>query len=215
MQIPFLKDLMRSDSIHLANNIGIDNLKPLSTFLGKVGDPEMDGFGLKEFKRRQDLHRQAEIAAMKDVPEFIRKARQVYGYDNFINDAGGSLCELEDQDVINCLAENTLILYIKATATDEKELIDRAEASPKPMYYQSSFLDEQLAIYMQDKGLEYVALVNPDDFVRWVFPRLFYDRIPRYAAIAEDYGYTISTDDISTVRNEDDFLALVTSVLDK
>ncbi|MBT7951594.1 MAG: ATPase [Gammaproteobacteria bacterium] len=215
MQIPFLKDLMRSDSIHLANNIGIDNLKPLSTFLGKVGDPEMDGFGLKEFKRRQDLHRQAEIAAMKDVPEFIRKARQVYGYDNFINDAGGSLCELEDQDVINCLAENTLILYIKATATDEKELIDRAEASPKPMYYKSSFLDEQLAIYMQDKGLEYVALVNPDDFVRWVFPRLFYDRIPRYEAIAKDYGYTISTDDISVVRNEDDFLALVTSVLDK
>jgi hypothetical protein len=215
MQIPFLKDLMRSDSIHLANNIGIDNLKPLSTFLGKVGDPEIDGFGLKEFKRRQDLHRQAEIAAMKDVPEFIHKARQVYGYDNFINDAGGSLCELEDQDVINCLAENTLILYIKATATDEKELINRAEASPKPMYYQSSFLDEQLAKYMQDKGLEYVALVNPDDFVRWVFPRLFYDRIPRYEAIAKDYGYTISTDDISAVRNEDDFLALVTSVLDK
>ena len=215
MQIPFLKDLMRSDSIHLANNIGIDNLKPLSTFLGKVGDPEMDGFGLKEFKRRQDLHRQAEIAAMKDVPEFIHKARQVYGYDNFINDAGGSLCELDDQDVINCLAENTLILYIKATATDEKELIDRAEASPKPMYYQSSFLDEQLAIYMQDKGLEYVALVNPDDFVRWVFPILFYDRIPRYEAIAKDYGYTISTDDISAVQNEDDFLALVTSVLDK
>ena len=215
MQIPFLKDLMRSDSIHLANNIGIDNLKPLSTFLGKVGDPEMDGFGLKEFKRRQDLHRQAEIAAMKDVPEFIHKARQVYGYDNFINDAGGSLCELDDQDVINCLAENTLILYIKATATDEKALIDRAEASPKPMYYQSSFLDEQLAIYMQDKGLEYVALVNPDDFVRWVFPILFYDRIPRYEAIAKDYGYTISTDDISAVQNEDDFLALVTSVLDK
>jgi shikimate kinase len=215
MQIPFLKDLMRSDSIHLANNIGIDNLTPLSTFLGKVGDPEKGGFGLKEFKRRQNLHRQAEIAAMKDVPEFIHKARQVYGYDNFINDAGGSLCELEDQDVINCLAENTLILYIKATATDEKKLIERAEASPKPMYYQSSFLDEQLEEYMQKRGLEYVALVNPDDFVRWVFPRLFYDRIPRYETIAKDYGYTISTDDISAVQNEDDFLTLVASVLDK
>ncbi len=180
MQIPFLKDLMRSDSIHLANNIGIDNLKPVSTFLGKVGNPELGGLGLKEFKRRQELHRQAEIAAMMDTPEFICKARQVYGYDHFINDAGGSLCELEDQAVIDCLAEHTLILYIKATATDEKELIRRAEETPKPMYYQEVFLDEQLAIFMQEKGLDYVALVNPDDFVRWVFPRLFYARIPRY-----------------------------------
>ncbi len=215
MQIPFLKDLMRSDSIHLANNIGIDNLKPLSTFLGKVGDPELDGFSLKEFKRRQELHRRAEIAAMKDVPEFIRKARQVYGYDNFINDAGGSLCELEDQEVLDCLAENTLILYIQASATNEKELIQRAEASPKPMYYQSTFLDEQLSAYMQERELDYVALVNPDDFVRWVFPRLFYDRIPRYEAIAKDYGYTITTDEISAVQNEEDFLSLVNSVLEK
>ena len=99
MQIPFLRELLRSDSIHLANNIGIDNLTPLSTFLGKVGDPELGGVGLKEFKRRQHLHREAEIATMKDVPEFIRKAREVYAYDNFINDAGGSLCELEDREV--------------------------------------------------------------------------------------------------------------------
>ena len=74
MQIPFLRDLLRSDSIHLANNIGIDNLAPVSSFLGKVGDPELGGFGLKEFKRRQELHRQAEIAAMGDVPEFIQGA---------------------------------------------------------------------------------------------------------------------------------------------
>jgi hypothetical protein len=215
MQIPFLKDLMRSDSIHLANNIGIENLKPLSTFLGKVGDPELNGLGLEEFKRRQDLHRQAEIAAMKDVPEFIRKARQVYGYDNFINDAGGSLCELECPDVLDCLAENTLILYIQASAADEKELIQRAEASPKPMYYQASFLDEQLGAYMREKNFDYVALVDPDEFVRWVFPRLFYDRIPRYEMIAKEYAYTITTDEVSAVQNEQDFLTLVASALDK
>lgn len=215
MQIPFLKELLRSDSIHLANNIGIDNLKPLSTFLGKVGDPEQGGFSLKEFKRRQALHRKAEIAAMKDVPEFIHKAHQVYGYDHFINDAGGSLCELEDREVIGCLAEHTLILYIQATATDEKELIRRAEKTPKPMYYQESFLDEQLAIFMRQQGLDYVAMVNPDDFVRWVFPRLFYTRIPRYEAIAKEFGYTVTTTAISAVQNEQDFLAMVAGVLDK
>ena len=214
MQIPFLKDLLRSDSIHLANNIAIDNLTPVSTFLGKVGDPERDGFSLKEFKRRQELHRQAEIASMKDVPEFVRKARDVYGYDNFINDAGGSLCELDDEDVINCLAENTLIIYIRASEEDEKQLIQRAEDSPKPMYYRSAFLDQQLAAYMNERELEFVALVDPDDFVRWVFPRLFYDRIPRYEEIAKNYGYTITTDDVARVQNQEDFLALVHKALD-
>ena len=214
MQIPFLRELLRSDSIHLANNIGIDNLTPLSTFLGKVGDPELGGVGLKEFKRRQDLHRQAEIATMKDVPEFIRKAREVYAYDHFINDAGGSLCELEDREVLECLAEHTLVLYIKATESDEKELIKRAEASPKPMYYQESFLDEQLAVYMHERELDYVATIDPDDFVRWVFPRLFYARIPRYEAIADEFGYTVSTTDIARIESEEDFLSLISSVLE-
>lgn len=214
MQIPFLRDLLRSDSIHLANNIGIDNLSPLSTFLGKVGDPELGGVGLKEFRRRQELHRKAEIAAMNDVPEFINKARQVYGYDNFINDAGGSLCELEDPEVLECLAENTLIVYIKASESDEKELIERAETSPKPMYYQPEFLDKQLQIFMQERELEYVATIDPDEFVRWVFPRLFYARIPRYESIATEFGYTVSANAIANIRNEADFISMLTDVLE-
>jgi hypothetical protein len=214
MQIPFLRDLLRSDSIHLANNIDIDNLTPVSSFLGKVGDPELGGFGLKEFKRRQELHRQAEIASMQDVPEFIQKAHQVYGYDNFINDAGGSLCELNSRDVIECLAEHTLILYIKASETDEAELIQRAELQPKPMYYQETFLEEYLGLFMKEKGLEYVATVNPDEFVRWVFPHLFYARLPRYEEIAEEFGYSVNANDIAEIKNEDDFLAMVTAIID-
>jgi shikimate kinase len=214
MQIPFLRDLLRSDSIHLANNIGIDNLAPVSSFLGKVGDPELGGFGLKEFKRRQELHRLAEIAAMGDVPEFIRKAHQVYGYDNFINDAGGSLCELNSREVIESLAEHTLILYIKASKSDETKLIQRAEHKPKPMYYQEAFLEKYLALFMQDRGLEYVATVNPDEFVRWVFPHLFYARIPRYEAIAEEFGYSVNANDIAEIKNEEDFLTMIAATID-
>ena len=140
MHIPFIKDLMRSDSINIRNNLTVDNLNPVSTFLGKLGDPEEEGLGLVEFKRRQELHRQAEISAMKDVPEFIHKAHHVYGYDHFINDAGGSLCELDDSGALDALSENTLILYIKASKSDEQELIKRAENSPKPLYYRESFL---------------------------------------------------------------------------
>ncbi len=215
MHIPLLKDLMRTDSLQLRNNITVDNLNPVSTFLGKLGNPEEGGLGLTEFKHRQELHRQAEIATMKDVPKFIDKAHQVYGYDHFINDAGGSLCELDDAEVLSALSENTLILYIKASKTDEQELIKRAESLPKPLYYREDFLDEQLEAYMSEKNLEYVALIDPDDFVRWVFPRLLYSRIPRYEAIADQYGYTITTEEVASLQDENDFLQLIANVLER
>jgi len=215
MNIPLLKDLMRSDSLHIRNNITVDNLNPVSTFLGKLGNPEAGGLGLTEFKRRQELHRQAEIATMKDVPEFIQKAHHVYGYDHFINDAGGSLCELDDPEVLKALSDNTLVLYIKASKHDEKELIKRAECSPKPLYYRESFLDEELAAYMSEKHLDYIALIDPDDFVRWVFPHLFYSRIPRYEAIAEQYGYTITTEEVAALQDENDFLQYIANVLER
>ncbi len=214
MQIPFLQELLRSDSIHIANNLSIDNLKPLSSYLGKLGNPGLGGIGLGEFKHRQALHREAEVAAMNDVAKFIQKAYKIYGYDHFINDASGSLCELDDEQVISRLAEHTLIIYIKATEENEKALIERAESDPKPLYYRETFLDEQLAEYLKLNCLEYAALINPDDFVRWVFPRLFYSRIPRYEAIANNHGYTVSTKDIESVRNEKDFIRVISRVLD-
>ena len=209
MQIPFLRDLLRSDSIFIQNNISVNNLQPVSTFLGKLGDPEKDGLPLDEFKHRQELHRQAEIATMRDVPAFIKKAQELYDYKHFINDAGGSVCELDDEETLEILAEHTLILYIKATEKNEKSLIQRAESDPKPLYYREAFLDEQLDVYMKENNLEYVAMIDPNEFVRWIFSKLFYSRIPRYDAIAEKYGYTITTDELSQVTNKEELMALI------
>ena len=209
MQVPFLRDLLRSDSIYILNNITVDNLNPVSSFLGKLGNPEKGGLAIDEFKRRQALHHEAEIAAMRDVPDFIKKARQLYGYKHFINDAGGSVCELDNESVLELLAEHTLFVYIRATEQDEHELIKRAERAPKPLYYREAFLSEQLDIYLQEHQLPYVALVDPDDFVRWIFPRLFNSRLPRYQAIADKYGYTISTEQLAKVSSEGDFIQLL------
>ena len=151
---------------------------------------------------------------MKDVPEFIRKAQEIYGYNHFVNDVGGSLCELEDDSVIDLLAEHTLILYIKVTTKDEEDtLIHRAQSDPKPLYYRPAFLAENLPIYMAEKGLEFVAQVRPNDFTRWVFPRLFHSRVPRYEAIAGPHGYTVTSQEVAQVKNEADFLALVETAI--
>ncbi len=214
MQVPFLRDLLRSDSIYISNNITVDNLSAVLTYLGKLGDPARGGLPLAEFKHRQRQYRDAEVAAMLDIPEFITKARNIYGYQNFINDSAGSLCELDDPMVLKVLAEHTLILYIEATEENGRELLRRAEADPKPLYYREEFLDAQLAGYMRERGIDRIDDIAPDHFVLWMFPRLFQARIPRYEAIAREYGYTIRADVIAGVRGEEDFLRCVESVLE-
>lgn len=213
MEVPFLRDLLRSDSIYIGSNITVDNLTPVSTFLGKLGDPARGGLSLSQFKRRQALHRQAEIAAMLDVPDFIRKVDEIYGYQRFINDAGGSVCELDAPDVLETLAAHTVILYIKATPEQETLLIDRARKQPKPLYYREAFLDEKLAEFMALQGLTSSEQVPPDAFVTWVFPELFRARLPRYQAIADRYGYTVSADQAMQVRDEVDFIDLVAQAM--
>lgn len=213
MQVPFLRELLLSDSIYFSNNITVDNLAPLSTFLGMVGDPDHGGLNLSEFKRRQSLHLEAEISAMRDVEQFIEKARSIYGYDHFLNDASGSFCEIDDNSVIESIAANTLVVYIKTNAEDENFLIQRAAEHPKPLYYREPFFDQQLANYYAEKNLEYTAQIDPADFVRWVYPHLFHARLPRYQAIADQHGYVISARDAFEVSSADEFLALIGDTL--
>jgi GTPase SAR1 family protein len=213
MQVPFLKQLLRNDWISIRNNIKVDDLGPVLSFVGKLGNPELGGVELEDFIERQALYRQAEINTMQDVPEFIWKSQEIYGYSHFVNDVGGSLCELDEPGVIELLAEHTVILYIQVTnEAEENKLIERAVSAPKPLYYRPEFLQEHLAEFLAENGLEYAAEMDPDDFGRWVFPRLFHSRIPRYEEIAQQ-GYTVTSEEVAQVANEKDFLDLMETVI--
>jgi hypothetical protein len=214
MKIDFLRDLLRSDSIYIASNITVHNLEPVATFLGKIGRTDRGGLPVTEFKKRQKLHRDAEIGAMRDVESFIVKAQEIYGYDHFINDAGGSLVELEDERTIQTLADNTLILYLKPDPQVERALVQRAIDDPKPLYYQESFLDAKLAEYLSEAELETPEQIVPDDFVRWIFPALVAHRRPRYEALAAKHGYTLNARLAEAIGGEQDFLECVASALD-
>ncbi len=214
MQVPFLKELLRNAWISIKNNIKIHDLGPVLSYVGKLGNPELGGVELEDFIQRQACYRKAEIAAMHDVPQFIKKAQDIYGYQHFVNDVGGSLCELDDAQVIDTLVKNTLILYIQVTNKEEENtLIERAQSAPKPLYYRAEFLQQQLEIYLQENKLQYAAQMVPDDFTRWVFPRLFHSRIPRYEAIAKPHGYTVTSQEVSQVRDQKDFLQLLENAI--
>ncbi len=209
IKIPFLKDLLRNDWIYIKNNIRVNDLGPVLSFVGKLGNPELGGVELGEFVERQEIYRQAEIDAMHDLPHFIEKARKIYGYPHFVNDVGGSLCELDEPGVVETLAENTLILYIQVTnQSQEQILIERAVSDPKPLYYRSEFLQQHLQLYFAETGLEYAAQIDPDEFACWVFPKLFHSRLPRYDEIAKQ-GYTVTSEEVDQVHSETDFLELL------
>ena len=215
MQVPFLNQLLRNDWIYIRNNIKVHDLGPVLSFVGKLGNPELGGVELDDFVKRQAMYREAEIATMYDVPGFINKAQSIYGYDHFVNDVGGSLCELDEPGVIETLTQHTLMLYIQVTNKEEEAtLLARAQSAPKPLYYRAEFLQEQLADYLKDNNYQYAAEIDPDEFTRWVFPRLFHSRIPRYEEIAKQ-GYTVTSEEVSNVKNENDFLQLLEKAIER
>jgi hypothetical protein len=213
MRNPFLRQLLRSDSIYIASNITFANLAPLSTYLGKPGDPTSGGIPFEEYVRRQRQHREAEIAALRDTPLFIDKARDIYGYSHFMCDTGGSLCEVvnpdnRDDPVLTALARNVLLVHIRGTEAHSDELALRFEKAPKPMYYPESFLRQVWADYLAETGSAADA-VDPDAFIVWGFRRLLAHRIPRYNAIGEHWGVTVEAAEIEALRTPGDFDALI------
>ena len=86
MKVPFLRDLLRSNSIYIGSNISVDDLKPMSSYLGKPGDPAKGGLEWDEYTRRQDEFQQAEVAALNDTGYFIERAERLYQYPHFVCD---------------------------------------------------------------------------------------------------------------------------------
>jgi hypothetical protein len=220
MKVPFLRDLLRSDSIYIRSNITFDNLAPLSTYLGKPGNPAKGGISFAEYKRRQAQHRDAEIRALLDVPEFISRAQDIYGYDHFVCDSGGSLCEVVNPDdqndpVLTALGNSTLLLYIEGTPEHARTLVERFRKYPKPMYYQPAFLEAKWREYKDLNKIRNDDDVDPDGFAVWGFEQLLHHRIPLYEAIARNFGYGIRMRDVPTVSTEAGFVGLASKAIDK
>ena len=150
---------------------------------------------------------------MKDVVRFLDMAKKIYGYDHFINDAGGSICEI-DEDISRTLSEHTVILYLKANKDMEEKIIERAKKNPKPMYFNETFLDSELKNYLIKNKINDPNEINPDDFSRWVFPQLIKYRKPIYEKFSNKYGYTIDANEASKVSNEKELIELISSALD-
>jgi hypothetical protein len=218
MKVPFLRDLLLTDSIYIGSNISFENLAPVAAYLGKPGNPDLGGLSMDEYRRRQDQFRHAEISALLDTEYFIDRAERLYGYPHFICDTGGSICEWVDPEdpedaLLKDLSTQTLMVWIKGDAAHTTELIRRFDKAPKPMSYQPEFLARVWAQYLQENGLT-EAQVDPDAFIRWTYAQALAHRQPRYEAMARNWGITVTADQISMVRDASDFDDLIAETLE-
>jgi hypothetical protein len=218
MKVPLLRELLMTDSVYIASNITFNNLAPLSTYLGKPGDAARGGVAFEEYQRRQAQHAAAEVAAMLDAPRFIERAEDIYGYRNFVCDTSGSICEVVNAEnpndpVMQALAANMLLVWIKGSDAHKAELARRFDRAPKPMYYRPEFLAELWAEYLAREGKP-ADQVDPDAFLRFGYARLLDHRQPRYAAMAR-WGVTLTAEEVSAVRSPADFDDLIAAALDR
>ena len=218
MKNPYLRDLLRSDSIYIGSNLSFHNLTPLSTWLGKPGDPAKGGIPFEEYLERQRRHREAEIASMLDAAPFIERAKDLYRYGHFICDTSGSVCEVvepenQNDPVLNALYQTMLPVYIRAETSHEDALKARFDVAPKPMYYQEAFLTRVWEEYLAETGVAPDA-VDPDAFIRHGFAKLIEHRRPRYQAIADKWGVTVEAEEIAAVATEADFVDLVSKAVE-
>lgn len=212
MKVPFLRDLLMSDSIYIGSNITFNNLAPLSSYLGKPGSLDLGGLDFSEYMRRQDQHQIAESAALLDTKHFIVRARELYGYNNFVCDTGGSICEIvnpsDPQDpILKSLFENTLIVWIKGSDVHTSELVRRFDQAPKPMFYKPEFLVTLWSDYMTQNRVE-EKNIDPDAFVRWAYSRALARRQPLYKAMSK-WGISVAAADISQLQSNQDFIDLI------
>ena len=217
MKNVFLRDLLLSDSIYISSNLNFNNLSPLSTYLGKPGSEDLGGIDFNLYKKRQKQHREAEILSVMDTYKFIEKSNNIYAYQNFVCDTSGSICEVvnpEDPNdpVLNHLSKNTLIILIKGDKKHKDQLIKRFKANPKPIYYNENFLNEKWSNFKNINNVDNKN-VDPNKFILYCFEDLLDHRIPIYDSIAKNWGITINADDISKVKNEKDFINLVSNYL--
>lgn len=218
MKVPLLRDLLMTDSVHITSNITFNNLAPLSTYLGKPGDPARGGLDFAEYRKRQDQHRAAEIAALLDTPHFIERAREIYGYPHFVCDSGGSICEVVDPDdaadpVLTVLGAATLMVWIEGSEAHTADLVRRFDRAPKPMYYQPDFLEAAWQDYLRLSGCA-PDQVDPDAFVRWTYARAMAHRQPLYEAMARNWGVRVAAADVARVASAEDFVDLIARALE-
>jgi hypothetical protein len=191
MQVPFLADLLRSDSIYIGSNITFGNLAPLSTFLGKPGRSRARA----ACPSRNTCAGRTCTAGPRSTRFWTRPVSSAAratstAIPTWSCDTGGSICEVVDpaDPRTRCCAPSPPIpagldrRHGGAYRRAGPSLRCRAQADVLPPDFLPLWQE-----YLDTHGLAPDA-VDPDAFVRFAYARALAHRAPLYAAMARKTG---------------------------
>lgn len=193
------------ETLNAKIRIVAEDLSQLSEYTGRLGKGALP---LDEFKRRQKKYFEAECQSLHDLKGVVKQAVED-NYTHIVNDSTGSFCEVDDETLLDGVDKNSLIIYIKANAEEEKQVLKRAQEYPKPMFFSPERFDFWISEYAAEKNYKSSDDFDSDDFSRWVFPRLFENRLPKYQAIADKYGVTIPSENFHGITDAAEFLDII------
>ena len=152
------------------------------------------GLTLAEYQRRQDQHRVAEIAALHGCAATSSSGRhELYGYDDFIADTGGSLIEVVDPDnaddpVVKTLTEHTAAaLHPRHRGRTPTSSSGASRTRPSRCTTSRTSSPRNGPSTRSSTGRQSDDDVDPDGFGAWGFEALLHDRLPRYQALADKF----------------------------
>ncbi|MEM7650543.1 MAG: hypothetical protein AAF204_00480 [Pseudomonadota bacterium] len=191
-----------------SHDMSEDDISWLSDFVGRLGALRDGGLPLEKFQKRQKLYYEAEVDVVRDAVDAVSLAAR-----DVVIDSSGSLCEIEDEDALEALGQKTVFVYLKVRQQGHAKILERASTYPKPLYFPPSFLQERLARYLEKFDLSGVGEIDPDEFLRWIFPHLFEARLPKYQALAEKYGVVVPSHEVD-LSSKDAFIQCIAKALD-
>lgn len=214
MSHPLLRDMLRHDAITVEHRVHFNNLLATSLFMGMLGNPKKHGSTLADFSARMAMHAAAEQSAMLDIPKFINRAEELYGYPHFLADLSGSLCEVvepgdPDDPLLAMLDENVRLIYIRATKEHEKVLVERNIADPKPIYYRPDFIAAEIPDLLKKFKADDVTEISPRQVGAYLYPRLLAHRVERYEAIAMKHARILSMEEAAAIHSEADLVEIL------
>ncbi len=199
----YMRDILGAES-----GFSTDDISGLSKYLGKVGNPDLGGLPLAEFQKRQKEYYNAECYSLTDMKDALAESDAP-----FVHDSTGSLCEVTDEALLKHIGEQTLFVYLKTDAAAEKQVLKRAYEYPKPLFFPPMFLLAIIDEYLALNGLCHAQEMVPDDFSRWVFPKLFAARKPKYQRLADLYGVSIPAGAFHDLKSADEFVSIIAEYL--
>ncbi len=176
-----------------------EKIDRLAAFVGKFGGKKYGGFEYYKFLERQEIYSNAERDSLRDWSQILPNWLGRKGEDDVsLYDTTGSFCEILRDEIHNPyspsqkLKEHACIVYLACSGEEEEILLKRQLERPKPMVYNRGCFEGWLSDYQRQKSVA-EENIDPEDFLRFVFPKAIEPRRARYEEFA---NVIVATDEL-------------------